>query len=133
MSTVEIEIPSRSAYVRVVRLALTSLARAAGLEEETVDDLKIAVSEACANAVIANEQAGSDEGVRVVWSEEDERIVVDIADRRSGPEPASLADSQGFDTRLVMSEALLDTLVDGMEVIPRDGGGATTRLTVSRT
>ena len=132
MGTVEIEIPSRSAYVRVVRLALTSLARAAGPEEDVVGDLKIAVSEACANAVISNEQAGSDDGVRVVWRDSGDRIVVEVADRRPSGAPTSLADSQGFDTRLVMSEALLQSLVDELEVVPRDGGGATTRLTINR-
>ena len=64
MALVQLEIPPRSPYVGVVRLALSSLARAAGLDEEKVDDIKIAVSEACANAVLNNEEANSDEEER---------------------------------------------------------------------
>lgn len=133
MSTVELQIPPRSPYVGVVRLALSSLARTAGLDEERVDDLKIAVSEACANAVINNEEAGSDEPVAVTWSDDASHVVIDVGDRgenQSMPGPHDV-DTQGFSTRAVMSMALLKSLVDGCEFMAREGGGTTTRLMIN--
>ncbi len=129
------EIPSRSVYVGVVRLALASLARKAGLGEEVVDDLKIAVSEACANAVLSNEDAGSGAPVTVTWTETPESLIVEVGDRGAVydlDDPDAQLDSQGYSTRSLMSFALLKSLVDGCEVSPRDGGGMCAHLSFSR-
>jgi anti-sigma regulatory factor (Ser/Thr protein kinase) len=134
MVTVELQIPARSPYVGVVRLALSSLARTAGVDEEALDDLKIAVSEACANAVLASEEAGSEESIGICWTEEEQRLIVDISDpasttdHRDEPNP----DTGGFSSRLVMSGALLETLVDSCEIEALDEGGIRTRLIVNR-
>jgi serine/threonine-protein kinase RsbW len=129
---VELEIPSGSAYVGVARLALASLARKAGLNEEAIDDLRIAVSEACTNAVLSNEQAGTDQPIGIDWREEDDHVIVEIHDRGAAFDPTSLdlSDTQGM--RLSMSIALLKSLVDECEFSPRDDGGMSTRLVLSR-
>jgi anti-sigma regulatory factor (Ser/Thr protein kinase) len=135
VATVEIEIPSRSAYVAVVRLALSSLARSAGLDEETVDDLKIAVSEACANAVLSNAEAETDAPVTVTWRDEPDRLLVEVGDRGAvydPDDPAGSVDSQGYSTRFLMSFSLLQTLVDEWDVTPRDGGGMCAHLAFRR-
>ena len=134
MALVQLEIPPRSPYVGVVRLALSSLARAAGLDEEKVDDIKIAVSEACANAVISNEEAGSDDPVTVSWEENEDAVRIEVTDRGAmfNPDGVEQADSQGFSTRTVMSMALLKSLVDDCQFEPRTGGGTTTRLQINR-
>jgi serine/threonine-protein kinase RsbW len=135
VSAVELEIPARSAYVGVVRLALSSLARSADLDEDTVDDLKMAVSEACANAVLSNEQSGKNEPVQITWSEEPRRVVIEVGDRgdlyQGGATPDSW-DSGRISARVTMSVALLSSLVDECEFIPRSGGGTRARLVVNR-
>jgi hypothetical protein len=55
---VELEVPARPEYVAVVRLALASLGRLVGLDEVTVEDLKIAVSEATTSAILVNRAGG---------------------------------------------------------------------------
>ena len=134
MPAVEIEIPSRSAYVGVVRLALTALGRAEGLDEGLVDDVKIAVSEACANAVLANEEADGDAAVTVSWRADGERLEIDVSDRGPvhEPRPEREVDSEGFSTRSLMSFALLSTLADECARVPRRGGGMTTHLVFAR-
>jgi serine/threonine-protein kinase RsbW len=133
VATVQIEIPPRSAYVGVVRLAIASLARAAEFAEDTVEDLKIAVSEACANAVLSMEEARSSDPVSVAWLEEGDRIVIEVGDRGVAHEaPGEDVDSQGFSTRLVMSHALLTALVDDYQFVPRDSGGMVSRLIMTR-
>ncbi len=133
MPTVELTIPPRSVYVGVIRLAFASLARKAGLGEEAVDDLRIAVSEACANAVTAHQEAGSTDNVSVTWDEDEDSIVVEVWDRRPKVEAdADGIDTQGFSTRLTLSLALLESLVDGFELNPREGGGMRTKLMLNR-
>jgi serine/threonine-protein kinase RsbW len=129
------EIPPRSQYVGVVRLALASLARSTGLGEDAVDDLKIAISEACTNAVISNENAGVDQPVTISWAEQPDRIVVEIGDRGrlyEGGGPKDSWDTGNITPRITMSVALLSTLVDDCEFVPREGGGMYTRLVVVR-
>ena len=133
MATVELSIPPRSVYVGVVRLAIASLARAAGLDEAAVDDLKIAVSEACATAVLGLTETGSDEPISITFVESDDRLELEVADRGPGPsEGADLEDSQGFDTRSTLSAALLSSLVDDCTISARSGGGTVTRFAVTR-
>ena len=129
---VSLEIPPRTPYVGVVRLTIAALARHAGLDEEVVEDLRIAVSEACANAVMANEEAGSSEAVLVDWLQEDDRVVVEVGDRGSvTPGGEAAVDTDGFSSRLAMSVALLESLVDDFSFAPREGGGTVARLTLS--
>ena len=129
---VSLEIPPRSPYVGVVRLTVAALARNAGLDETLVEDLRIAVSEACANAVIANEEAGSSEAVVVDWLEEEGRLVVEVGDRGATDSGADAGvDTDGFSSRLMMSVALLESLVDDFSYAPREGGGRIARLTLT--
>jgi len=121
MPAIEIAIPPRSVYVGVVRLTVTSLARNAGLDEDRVNDLRIAVTEACTNAVLAHEEAGVMEPVIVKWAEESGRFVIDV-EGRAQPSEQELEDSHGFSTREVLSHALLQSLVDETELSSSDEG-----------
>jgi serine/threonine-protein kinase RsbW len=131
VTQVEIEIPSRSVYVGVVRLALAALARSAGLREESVDDLRIAVGEACANAVIVNEETAPDVPVKVHWSHEDARVIVEVEGAGHPFDSDESAPGDGLAARMEMSVALLESLVDSCEVTERPGGATTARLTIN--
>jgi serine/threonine-protein kinase RsbW len=131
VAQVEIEIPSRSVYVGVVRLALAALARSAGLSEESVDDLKIAVGEACANAVIVNEATAPDVPVKVHWSLEDARVVIEVEGAGHSFEATGSDSDDGRAARMEMSVALLESLVDSCEVTEHPDGASIARLTVN--
>jgi anti-sigma regulatory factor (Ser/Thr protein kinase) len=119
-------------YVGVVRLAISALARAQGLDETRVDDLKIAVGEACANAVLGNEEAGSDEALVVTFAADSGELTIEVNDRSANARQMTSdeTDSQGFSSRFAMSVELLKSLVDKCEFLPRDGGGTQTRLSL---
>jgi len=127
-------IPAGTAYVGIIRLAVASLARTAGFDEERVDDIRIAVSEACTNAVLAHEEAGSDQPIKVAWTEAADRVIVRVEDRvgARGADGVSPQDSQGFSTRMVMSVALLQEMADDLTIEPSESEGTTSRLTFSR-
>lgn len=131
MATVELEIPSRSVYVGVVRLAVASLARQSGLDEERVDDLRIAVSEACANALSMAEDSPP---ISVRWTEKDDRVAVEIEDRASNTyDPDNPAvEGETAQDRLSLSIELLKSLVDECEIRTSEGGGTLIRLVVQR-
>lgn len=132
-ATVRLEIPPQSAYVAIARLAITSLGRAAGLDEEKLDDLKIAISESCANAVMSVQEGGAQAPIEIAFTARPDALEVLVA--HSGPAPddaADEADSQGFSTQRVMSMALLRSLVDELDLGPRAGGGIQARLLLRR-
>ena len=130
MPSIEIAIPPRSVYVGVVRLTVASLARNAGLDEDRVDDLRIAVTEACTSAVLAHEEAGTAAPVLVRWAEEGDRFVIDV-EGPARPLETALEDSHGFSTRTVLSQALLESLVDETEISAIDSG-TRSRLILNR-
>lgn len=45
-------IPAKPEYVGVVRLAVSSIANRAGFDIEAIEDIKVAVAEACTNVVL---------------------------------------------------------------------------------
>jgi serine/threonine-protein kinase RsbW len=49
--TLRLVVPGKPEYVKTVRLAISSLAGCAGFDVEAVEDIKVAVSEACSNIV----------------------------------------------------------------------------------
>jgi serine/threonine-protein kinase RsbW len=51
VNTIDITIPSSSEFVGVVRLAISGIAARMDFTIEEIEDIKIAVSEACTNAV----------------------------------------------------------------------------------
>jgi serine/threonine-protein kinase RsbW len=53
---VELQLPADTQYVGLARLVVTAVARQAGMADERVEDLKIAVSEATTNAIKAHQR-----------------------------------------------------------------------------
>ena len=49
MDSVKIEMPGKPAYLSAVRLAISSIAAAAGFDLDAAEDIKTAVTEACKN------------------------------------------------------------------------------------
>src|SRR5438034_836752 len=79
---VELEIPARPEFVALARLLVSAMASGhGGLADDRVDDLKLAVSEACTNAIEAHDAIDTDERVIVRCYEVTEGLEVYIEDR----------------------------------------------------
>lgn len=105
--------PAEADRIAVVRRAVGGYARVFGADEEMVDDILTAVSEACTNSVM-HAYAGDDLGsVRVEVSHDDPCLFVKIRDWGSGmtPEVDSVETSS---LRLGMS--LMSALADEFQV-----------------
>ncbi|MEK6275241.1 MAG: ATP-binding protein [Actinomycetota bacterium] len=81
--TVRLTIPAKPEYITLVRLALSGLSRLRPLSEETLGDLKLAVTEACSNSV--RHGYGNGEGtVDILYELQADRLVVEVADDGPG-------------------------------------------------
>jgi serine/threonine-protein kinase RsbW len=136
LADVEITFPPSPEYVGVVRYVVAALARLGGLEPEVVEDAKLAVSEACTNAVTMTVRQGSDEPVLVEGWVEGDRVQLSIFDRSTSPlngerHEGGSTDSLDFSFERGLSLPLLESLVDEIEFRPRDGGGTEVRMALS--
>lgn len=92
MAEIQIEIPPRLDYLAVVRLVVaTAAALDPPLPDSRLDDLRLAVTEACSNAIKAHRPDAADEPVIISCHLEDDRFQVDIRDRGPGFDPDALA------------------------------------------
>jgi serine/threonine-protein kinase RsbW len=80
MATVEVEFTPLPAHVRTARLVATAVARRSGVDEALLDEVRLAVGEACSRAVEAHRRYCPAEPVRIEMSDLGERFVVVVSD-----------------------------------------------------
>lgn len=126
--TVRLTIPAKAEFVSLVRLALSGLSQARELPDETLGDLKLAVTEACSNSVRHAYRDGREGSVEVVYELHHDKLVVEVSDDGTGftaPErmtPAEQALSEGG-----LGIAIIRELADELELGPK-GNGQGSRL-----
>ena len=132
----ELNIPARPEFIAIVRLVVSStVASRRALPDDRVDDLKLAVSEACTNAIEAHGAAGHERAVKVAVFETDDRVRVDIADTGSGFDPATLpshppvTDPERLNFERGLGVRLIKTLVDEV-AFDSSLHGTTVRMTL---
>jgi serine/threonine-protein kinase RsbW len=85
---VELEIPARPEFVALTRLVVTAAASVEpNFTDDRIDDLRIAVSEACTNAIEAHTTAGAADRVLIRCDLGEDRIEVAVTDRGGGFDP----------------------------------------------
>jgi serine/threonine-protein kinase RsbW len=131
---VRLEIPARAEFVALARLVVSAMASSdVDLPDERVDDLKLAVSEACTNAIEAHGAADTPERVRLSYWTDDRGLEVSVEDRGAGFDPAALPDHPPVTdpARLKFERGLgiplIRALVDEVE-ISSSGQGTAVRL-----
>lgn len=133
---IELEIPAKAEYVGLARLVVSSLASGRrALADDRIDDLKLAVSEACTNAIEAHGAASLDDRIVVRCWEGDDRLEVSVEDRGEGFDPQALpehppvTDPDRLNFERGLGIPLIKTLVDEVQFETTDAG-TSVRLTI---
>jgi anti-sigma regulatory factor (Ser/Thr protein kinase) len=97
MATVEVTFTPLPAHVRTARLVATAVARRSGVDEALLDEVRLAVGEACSRAVEAHRRHCPAEPVKIEMTDQGERFVVVVSDHApTDPKtPASTAGPSG--------------------------------------
>jgi serine/threonine-protein kinase RsbW len=121
--SVRLRIPAKPEYITLVRLALSGLSRLRPLDEETLGDLKLAVTEACSNSVRHGYGNGRSGTVEIVYELQPDRLVVEVVDEGPGfdPEVARARDEELNEGGLGI--AIIRAVADEFEAGERPGGG----------
>jgi serine/threonine-protein kinase RsbW len=126
--SVRLTIPARPEYITLGRLALTAIAGVRPLSDETLHDLKLALTEACTNSVKHAYEDGSG-SVDIVYELHSDRLAVEIGDAGTGFEPRAAA-GNGVDELEEggLGIAIIRALTDEVEIAEREGGGSRLRF-----
>ena len=123
--TVRLTIPAKPEYITLSRLALTGLCRVRPLPDDTLADLKLALTEACSNSV--RHAYGDGKGhVQISFELRDDRLVVEVSDDGTGFEPnegGRNGESGGDLAEGGLGIAIIRSIADELEIGAQPGGG----------
>jgi serine/threonine-protein kinase RsbW len=118
MALVELLLSPLPSHVRTARLVVVAAARRAGLEDELIDELRLAIGESCSRAVGLHARHAPEEPVQVTVSDGSGGLVVSVTDR--GPAAGPAVDD--------VSAGLLHTVGEGGDGDPRSDFHGVDRL-----
>ena len=132
MATVEVSFTPLPAHVRTARLVATAVARQSGVAESLLDEVRLAVGEACSRAVEAHQRYCPAEPVRIALTEHSGRFEIAVTDVR--PVPAAVpqvtaADQQAdddFGNPNGFALAVISGLADAVQVSETASGTSIT-------
>ena len=126
MATVELRFSALPEHVRTARLVAAAVARRAGVDEAVLDEVRLAVGEACTRAVGLHQSGGISAPVQVLLIEEEKQFSIEVGDEAPHSVPGD--NSSGGDADLDSEEddmglAVISGLVDDVEVTAGENGG----------
>jgi serine/threonine-protein kinase RsbW len=121
---VSLSLPAMPANLTVVRQVVTGAALVAGMGEADIEDIKVAVTEACTNVIVHAYPDGGGTMAIEVWTSPSQ-IVVSVADAGRGIAPATESDRGG----LGLGMGLMSALAQVVDVNSEPGKGTQVRMT----
>ncbi|HEY8313330.1 MAG TPA: ATP-binding protein [Candidatus Baltobacteraceae bacterium] len=113
LGTVELRIPSKAEWVAVARLAVAAVANRLNFSIEDIEDIKLAVAEACTNCI--QHASGSDQ-IEITCATEVEGLTVRVQDHGRGTRPEHIASRRVDEPRVGgLGVFLIRSLMDTVE------------------
>lgn len=126
MTTVELRFPALAEYLILARLALAGIARTVPMDDELLADLKLAVTEACGNAVRHAYGDPAREQVSVRFSVVDDRLEIQVADTGDGMPAGRDGEPPRTPQESGMGMAIIQAIMDEVTISHGPGGKGTT-------
>jgi serine/threonine-protein kinase RsbW len=121
-------VPARAEYITLGRLTLTGLSRLRDFSDETLGDLKLALTEACSNCVRHAYRDGRAGVVEILYELQPDRLAIEVSDDGPG---FDYVEADGEDRELTeggLGLAIIRSLADQLEIGSRPEGGARLRF-----
>jgi serine/threonine-protein kinase RsbW len=127
--SVRLTIPARPEYITLGRLALTAIAGVRPLSDETLHDLKLALTEACTNSVKHAYEESGEGTVDILYELQPDRLAVEVGDAGGGFEVQDSGDGNGDElSEGGLGIAIIRAVTDEVEIAKREGGGSRLRF-----
>jgi anti-sigma regulatory factor (Ser/Thr protein kinase) len=129
MATVELRFSALPEHVRTARLVAAAVARRAGVDEAVLDEVRLAVGEACTRAVGLHQTVGITAPVKVLLIEEEKQFSIEVGDEAPHAVPGDRDAGSGEEVDVETEEdemglAVISGLVDDVEVTAGEHGGS---------
>jgi serine/threonine-protein kinase RsbW len=130
----ELEFPPKPEFVGSARHAISALVRLHEFPDDLVQDVKLAVSEACTTAIA--DEPGGGQPIRLLASAEPDRIILEVIDPGTGVERAVAGPPTEIDTDELpfdkgLSLPIIRGLVDEVAITPVEGQGMSLKMVLS--
>ena len=142
IDTIQLSVPCAAEYVGVVRLTVSGVATRMNFSIEEIEDIKIALSEACTNAVqYAFKEGDKNARIDVVFEVYANKLVIMIKDdgigfdvesassQKSKIEDLDSLDASAKVPNLGLGMTFINSLMDDAEFISKPGEGTTVMIT----
>ncbi|SDX33692.1 serine/threonine-protein kinase RsbW [Marininema mesophilum] len=121
---IELAIPAKAQYVGVVRLTVSGIANRMGFHYDDIEDMKLALAEACTNAV-DHAYSGQEGQIAVSFFIFEDRLAIRVSDEGNSFDISSVKQRSGpIDKDLPLTSMrerglglhLMETLMDRVEI-----------------
>ena len=113
LGIVEIRIPSKAEWVAVARLAVAAVANRLNFSIEDIEDVKLAVAEACTNCI---QHADGSDQIEITCETEPDALTVRVRDNGRGNRREPAATRRGEEPRVGgLGVFLIRSLMDTVE------------------
>ncbi|WP_030615877.1 ATP-binding protein [Streptomyces sclerotialus] len=136
MATVELLFSALPEHVRTARLVAAAMARRAGVDEAVLDEVRLAVGEACSRAVGLHRSNEVATPIKVRLIEDEKKFSIEVGDdvpgsaagsvpgvQRTDSDPDGAESGNGDEAEDEMGLAVISGLVDDVEVSSSETGG----------
>jgi serine/threonine-protein kinase RsbW len=131
LETLKLLIPSQAHYVATVRLTVSSIANNAGFDIEAVEDIKVAVSEACTN-ILRHGNVEEDYQYSITCNVDETSLAVIVSDEGRGFDVTKYKEPDTSDT-VDRTEGglgifIIKALMDEVDVVSNAGEGTSVTM-----
>lgn len=126
--TINISLPSKPEYVSIARLTASFVANQMGFDIETIEDIKLAVGEACNNAIL---HSGSDETYKLEFINKLDSLIIEVVDQGRGFDVGNYKKPNAEDLQENgLGLFIIKSLMDTVEIETSEGSG--TKIIMSK-
>ncbi len=121
---INLTVPSKPEYVGVIRLTLAAIASRIGFDIEKIEDMKVAVAEACTNAITHGCTCSQNSKFNIDFISNGEKLTISVYDNGKGCSPENIKEpdlNQPKEGGLGIF--IIKSLMDDVEIQSEDGRG----------
>ena len=124
--TIKMEITANPAYVSIIRLTTSGIANKVGFCMDDIEDLKVAVSEACTNAI----NHSSDDRFTIIYTMIENGLTIEIIDNGNGYDTSSINEPDIENLKESgMGLFIIEALMDEVSIESQEGKGTSIKMT----
>lgn len=124
--TIKMEVTSNPDYVSIIRLTVSGIANKIGFSLDDIEDIKVAVSEACTNAI----KHSLDEKFYVIFSLLENGLTVEIEDKGTGYDINAVTEPDLSNPKENgLGLFIIKTLMDEVSTMSKNNQGTVVKMT----